>query len=530
MKKIQSSTTIVLFLLLLFVHGSLYSMQNDMKNSLFSSLDNGRTPYLRKNDGSLNRPSGTGIIPPSYDSGSPRERITEIIDPQPVYTAGDELHIRTRFTLTGYLGEEYNYAFVQQVIEIYLFNTITDTPTNDSSHLVWTNSTNGVPDASSSISSNPDYGWLDTTFVIPDMTTLSGMGIEAGDNVTVYQYYPSGNETSEMAGFPPIAFEDTFLLSGFAELRIVQEFVNSASGDNTFRQGGDATARIQSVTTDGDPVANVDIDITLRDKTTDNEIIIPGIGITAALEDLLGNPTTTTDASGFIDLTVNTTWPITPEDDYYFEVTGDFSTTIYKTENPDDTSTVTANFTVENEWDYVTLDFVSAVPDPLDPPNSNDTIVTFQVEALYAYETDGYYNPQNIPVNATLDAPIEGVTLTFYTGYTDNGSGWANTDLNGHVRFKISAGFPIPFQSKTPTITATADLQNNLTPSNSYPYVSPPQPHLFMRNSTEGLILTESQIISIDPDFWIGDIVFIGDNTTGGQIRPGEAAVLEYEV
>lgn len=528
-KKCQSSRTIFLFLLLFFVHLSLYFIQSDMNYSLFSSSGNGEIPYLGKNDFPNNYPSDAGIIPSLTGSGSPRARINEIIDPKPVYTPGDEIHIRNRFeiSLTDPYGN--HYAFVQQVIEIYLFAS-SDPRTNDSSHLVWTDSTNGVPDGNAAISANLAYGWLDTTFIIPDLTTLTDMGISAGDEVVIYQFYPSGNTTSRMAGYPPFGYEDTFLLSGFAELRIVQEFTNTASGDNTFRQGGEATARIQSVTTDGDPVADVDISVTLRNKTTDNEIILPGIGITAALEDLLGNPSTTTDANGFIDLSVYSTWPITPEDSYYFEVTGDFSTTIYKTENVDNTSTVTANFIIENEWDTVTLNFVSAVPDPLNPPNSNDTIVTFQAEALYAYGAAEYYYPQNIPVNATLDAPIEGVTLTFNTGYTDNGSGWANTDSNGLIQFKISAGFPIPFQSKTPTITATADLQNTLLPNNSYPYVSPPQPHLFMRNSTEGLILTENQMISIDPDFWIGDIVFIGDNTTGGQIRPGEAAILEYEV
>ncbi|MHA2245347.1 MAG: hypothetical protein ACXADY_10310, partial [Candidatus Hodarchaeales archaeon] len=54
------------------------------------------------------------------------------------------------------------------------------------------------------------------------------------------------------------------------------------------------------------------------------------------------------------------------------------------------------------------------------------------------------------------------------------------------------------------------------------------EPHRFLQNSTGGKIVSKTQMISIDPDFWIGEIVRFDRNTSS--IQPGETAVLYFEV
>jgi hypothetical protein len=70
-------------------------------------------------------------------------------------------------------------------------------------------------------------GWINFSYTIPDMSTLqSTFGISAGENVSIYQYYPGGslNTTAKIENVDPFGFTDNFTLSGFATISAATEF------------------------------------------------------------------------------------------------------------------------------------------------------------------------------------------------------------------------------------------------------------------------------------------------------------------
>ncbi len=478
-------------------------------------------------------PPQSGIYRNKDAQNSPYYSIAKIDPEKAIYFPEETISVTNRFNS----AQTGSWAIVSQVISIYLhkhdYTNLTDV-----NHLIATAVTNGTP-VIPSISNDLTEGIIDVSFTIPEMTNLTNRyGISPGDNVSLYQYYPGGstNTTAKIENVDPFAKIDYFVVSGFSTLaEEIPGFINTASSDNTFRQGEEATVilKAQSGTT---PLSGLTVDIELHDGTTHALIPYGNQGITYNLLDMTTSiPSTTTDANGELRLNVTTTYPTTLENDYYFILNTTIDTADGFTENFDGSNNATnyaestTNFTISNEMDVVTVEFVSAVPSPpIAPPNENSTLVTFRVNLDYAYTTD-IYQVSGIPVNATLNSYPTGVNLQFATGFIDNGTGWAMTNTTGHIQFVITAGFPIPYQLKTPTITAIADLRNNNAPAGSYPSSYPNNPHRFMRSST-GMVTVSSagNIISIDPDFWIGDISL--NSITATSIRPGESATLVFEV
>ncbi len=477
----------------------------------------------------------SGIYRNKESQKSPYFSITEIEPDKTIYFPGEIISVSNRFNS----AQTGNWAIINQNISIYL-HKYDYTNLTDSNHLIASAVTNGTP-VIPAISNDPTEGKIEASFTIPDMTDLSTKyGISPGDNVSIYQYYPGGstNTTAKIENVNPFAKIDYFIVSGFSALTEVNPgFVNIASGDNTFRQGEEASVVLKaySGTT---PLSGLTVSADLYDGTTDAPISSGGPeGISYNLLDMSTNlPSTLTDANGELRLNVTTTYPTTLENDYYFIL----NTTIdpvsgYFTEHYDGNDPLTnyadstSNFTILNEMDVASVEFVSAVPSTsIAPPNENSTLVTFRVDLDYAYTSD-IYQVAGIPVNATLDSHPTGITLQFATGFLDNGSGWAITNGSGIVQFTITAGFPIPYQLKTPTITAVADLRSTNAPAGPYPSSYPNNPHRFMRSST-GILTASSggDMISIDPDFWIGDISL--NSITSTSIRPGESAILVFEV
>jgi hypothetical protein len=478
-------------------------------------------------------PPQSGIYRNKDSQNSLYYSIAEINPDKAVYFPEETISVTNRFNS----AQTGSWAIVSQVISIYLHKH-DYTNLTDENHLITTAETNGTPTIPS-ISNDITEGIIDVSFTIPEMTNLTNKyGISPGDNVSIYQYYPGGstNTTAKIENVDPFAKTDYFIISGFSTLTEVNPgFNNTASGDETFSQGEEATVvlKAQSGTT---PLPGLTVDIKLHDGTTDALIPNGNQGINYNLLDMTTSlPSTTTDANGELRLNVTTTYPTTPENNYYFILNTTIDTADGFTKNYDgfDNATnfadSTSNFTILNEKDIATLEFVDAKPSPpIAPPNENSTLVTFKVNLDYAYTSD-IYQVTGIPVNATLDSYPTGVNLQFAAGFVDNGTGWAMTNSSGIVRFLITAGFPIPYQLKTPIITAFADLRSNNAPAGSYPNSYPNNPHRFIR--TSGGLLTASSagnIISIDPDFWIGDISL--NSITTASIRPGESSTLVFEV
>ncbi|MFX0185150.1 MAG: hypothetical protein ACFE95_18875 [Candidatus Hodarchaeota archaeon] len=544
MKKVQHVTTFLLFSLLLIAFPTqiiMHLYQIDLNTSPSSSSSEKDVIPLRTRDPLPIVPPGYGIIPLSGDSRNP---FASIVSPKPEYFPGDSIRVRNRFESPEFAGtSKEGWALVQQEIMIFLSeNGTRPNPLNTTIHSSWVNDhwikntiTNGLPenypDPGAAISSDINEGISDTTFTIPDINTLNTQyGIQPGDLVEIYQFYPSGNETSWMQDLNPFGFSDTFTFSAYASLSS-QGLKNNASNDETFRQGENASTTIKAQS-GLDLIENVSISVTLYDST--DTVVANGTNdFWYYLRDDTGNPNTTTNVNGELTLIVNTSYPASPEGTYYFNVSGDFRWTIYNTSNYDgaDPTTnwdnITISFTIENEMDIVTLNYISALPKgeypgdpPLDPPNANITIVRFQAEAAYAY--GGTYNPVNLPVNATLENKPSGVILAVANGFTRIGY-WGYTDSSGFIEFNITVNFPYLWYDIISNFKAIADLQDTSAPT--YP---PSSPHRFMRNSTNGFKATASQQISIDPDFWLGDTAVYSINTTA--IRPGEAARVEFEV
>ncbi len=530
-KEIRNGITLFLLVVLtftFFVQGSAYFFQFNSISTRYSSNGTDSVMPLRKNIPSQSNTPPTGIIPISR---APRGSINEIVDELDQYFPESSIRIRNRFTIPAGL------AIVQQVIYIFLFEASVDVQTmidegnrsdpTTSTFYVHQATTNGTPAGTASYSTDPSHGWIDTTFLIPNMTRLGEMGISSDDYVDIFQYYPAHNRSDSSIG-TTITRIDTFKLSAVAEFSSAG-FVNDASNSDTFRSGENATTTLtaQSGTT---PIDNVTVTISnFYNKSDDVEITNPAaIGIFYELREVsTGTPRTTTDVNGELELFVNTTYLTTPEGEYYFNVTADFTGTDFYSTGYKKVTSITANFTIENAMDTATLSITNVEPDPLNPPNENNTIVTAQVQVLNVY--DGFYYPANIPINATLEKE-SGVSISFEGTYPDNGSGWTHTDLSGQVKFVISSGFPIPYEAITPILTVTADLKSSAAPGGAYPTGHPDGPHRFMQNSGGLKIDTETRAISISPDFWLGDIEYVGSNVTDDKIRPGETAELYYEV
>lgn len=451
-----------------------------------------------------------------------------------VFAPGRNIHLRSRFNTT----EIPSYAVVNQDIKIFL-NPPSDPISTDSKYLHVTGSTNGPsPPIVPAFTTNSLYGWLDTIITLPDMNWFTNNGISAGDTVTIHQYYPSGNVSSLIQGIDPISVLDNFTLVGFATISEVGSFVNPNSNDASFRPGEGASVLLKAES-EGTSISGVEVSCDLR--YSNNGSIIPNgtNGMEYYLEDkTTGNPSTTTDGSGEIRLRVSTTYPDTPEVNYYINITGDFDGTGYFTENYDGSPSSnyhssSANFTINNEEDTVSVQFITATgftssdPKgdngswPLNPPRENITIVTFRVQATTVYNGSSTYYLKNIPVNATLDfggGNPEGVYLNG-AGFKYNGS-WAFTNATGYVEFNITAIYPTLWRDKTPTINAIANIKNGSAPI--YPVTSP---HRFL---TQGNI-TGSQVISIDPDYQVGWI-YNSWQLNDHNIRPGENTTLRTRI
>ncbi|PWI49736.1 hypothetical protein CEE45_01000 [Candidatus Heimdallarchaeota archaeon B3_Heim] len=492
---------------------------------------------LRDPDLDTNPLPQSGIYRNKDSQNSPYYSIAEIEPNKAIYFPEETISVANRFNS----AQTGSYAIVSQVIYLYL-NSSTITNLSDTTHLIATTVTNGTHAKDyPAISDDQTYGMIDVTFTIPEMTNLTNRyGISPGDNVSIFQYYPGGstNTTAKIENVVAFAKIDYFTVSGFSTLTEVNPgFINTASGDETFRQGEEASVvlKAQSGTT---PLSGLIVDVKLHDGTTHTLISNGGPqGISYNLLDMTtGLPSTTTNGNGELRLNVTTTYPTTPENNYYFVL----NTTIdplsgYFTENYDGSNAVTnyadshANFTIENEMDIAVVELVSVNPSsPIAPPNENYTLVTFRVDLFYAYSSD-IYQVAGIFVNATLDSYPTGVNLKFADDFNDNSSGWAATNASGMIQFNITAGFPIPYQLKTPTITVVADLQHNNAPAGSYPSSYPNNPHRFIR-STGGMLTVSSagDTISIDPDFWVGLISL--NSITSTNIRPGESTTLVFEV
>lgn len=491
---------------------------------------------LRKDPPQIRIPDvQTGIISSGATTGpnAPRQPRLEIVNQKPVFFPGDSIRVRNRFST----NEDPTYAVLNLNVSIYLhkqgYSSLTDP-----NHWFRNETTNfTAPLPTVPISNDPSQGWMDVTFQIPSISELTNYGIASGDNVTIYQYCQPNN-TKFLEGLSPITFADNFTLSAFALVGAKGTgFVNNATSDSTFRQGENATAIIR-VFAGSDNIPNVSITATLYDSS-DTPIANNTSGITYYLTNSSGTSQTYTDGNGELKLTVNTSYPTVPQDSYYFNITADLFGTGYFSRFYDpgtpsvniEFNSADFNFTVQNEMDTVDLQLISAVPQPLDPPNQNITIVTFRVRALYVYGIPGtYYYPANMPVNVTLNSYPAGVTLSIAKGFTDNGSAdWALTNGSGYVAFNITASFPTLYLDDIiKNITGRVNLQNDIAPQYPYHTALSPQPHRFMRNATNGVNASWTEAISIDPDFWVGNIYLASIDTT--IIRPGDSAKLTFEV
>ena len=292
-------------------------------------------PQLRDPEIGIVKNPRSGIVDETgYDSPS-HYSIAEIVDEAPSYFPGDSIHIRNRFSS----AQTGTWAVVSQVVQIFLHKS-DYTNYTDIDHLVATAVTNGSvePDAPA-ISPNPDEGWIDISFTIPELTNLSTRyGIAPGDNVSIYQYYPGGSEntTAMIENILPIAFSDYFNLSGYSIISpVFPGFINPASGNNSFRQGENASVILKS-SSGPDNVSNVGITVTLHYTSDNGTIANNSNGMTYFLRDVVsGNPSTQTDVNGEIELIIITSLTTTAEDNYFFNITGDFTGTGYVTPNYD---------------------------------------------------------------------------------------------------------------------------------------------------------------------------------------------------
>ncbi|MFX0206047.1 MAG: hypothetical protein ACFFDT_08665, partial [Candidatus Hodarchaeota archaeon] len=542
MKEFRNGKTLFLLVFTIFVfsaQGSQYFFQF-LNAYLQSPLYTDRLAPLQEDILSPIDIPQTGIIPPLRNTSTPKGTINEIIGGQGQYFPGGEISVRNQFELV----QDSGIYIVEQDIYIFLFEetswtiqemidecNVTDVDGkfigNQSAHHVHTATTNGTqPDPTKpSLSDLVTDGWINTTFTISPIGTLNEIGIQSDDNVTIFQYYPALNVSESRIGRDYSSYKtDRFQLSSVATFTSPDGFINDASKDSTFRQGENATAVFTAASgTTG--IDNVIITIEgLYNKSDNSEITDPGsLGIQYAL---LGS---TTNASGDIELVVNTTY-VTPEGGYYFNVTADFTWTSFYTENYGKITNTTADFTVQNEWDYVDFIELQAIPPSLDPPEHNTTIVTVRVRAQYAYDTQPYYYLTDLPVTATLDSYPLGVTLTIIPGFVaaSGSPGYFLTNSSGQIAYNITAEYPILYSDIVSNIEFTANLTSLATPI--YPYTSGTyrSPHRFLRGVGETLSISTDEDVSINPDFWVGDIRYVDTNVTS--IRPGESALVKYEV
>ncbi|MHA2202471.1 MAG: hypothetical protein ACW991_02165, partial [Candidatus Hodarchaeales archaeon] len=539
MKEIRNGTTLFLIFIVIFAfsaQGSQQVLQLLCLNSP-SSLETDKVKPLRKNTLLPVHTPRTGIIPNSNKPRSPRGSINDIEEEQDQYFPGSNISIRNQFEIL-YPGS--GYSVIGQVIYIFLFEEGTAQSTmaaqgditNSSIYFVHNATTNGdyFTREGAALSTNVSHGWIETTFEIPEIGQLTEMGIESDDNVTIFQYYPAQNVSKSSLGTDfNITRTDTFQLSSVATFTS-EGFVNDASSDEVFRQGENATTLLTAAS-GATGIDNVTVTISgLYNKSNDVEITDPAsLGIQYELRDpLLGTPSTTTNTDGEIELFVNTT-DSTLEGGYYFNVTADFTWTSFYTENYGKKTNATADFTVQNVWDYVDFVELQAVPPSLDPPVQNTTIVTVRLRAQYAYDTQPYYYLREIPVTASLDSYPTGVTLAVAPGFAFSGTpGYYLTNSTGQIAFNITAEYPLLYSDIVSNINITANLTSVSKPI--YPYTSSTYrlPHRFLRGAGDTLYISTDDDVSINPDFWIGDIRYSDSNTTN--IHPGESALVKYEV
>ena len=539
-KEIWKSTTLLLTFFMIFALLGQGSLQFIYSNSQFHVYNENLTPLHQNISSPVDTPQ-TGIIPPLRNL-SPRERINNITNEQDQYFPGSSITITNRFNLTN--PDHVDYCVIEQDVYIFLFEETSWTPqemitesnktdgtgkyiSNDTAQCIYyvhTTTTNGTKSGTgASLSADPAEGWINTTFTIPDISTLNTMGIQSDDNVTIFQFYPSLNVSESRIGTDFFIYHtDRFQVSSVATFTS-EGFINDESGDETFRQGGNATA-ILTAASGASGIDNVTITIDgLYNKSNDVEITNPSsLGIDYPR---LGF---TTNASGEIELSVNTSYS-TPESEYYFIVSANFTRTSFYTENYGKITNTTANFTVLNEWDYVEFVELQAEPSSLAPPESNTTIVTVRARAQYAYDTQPYYYLSGLPVNATLDSYPAGVTLTVLPGYTPSGTpGYYLTNDTGLIAFNITAEYPILYKDIVSNINFTANLTNTTLPIYPYTSGSVRSPHRFLRGTGDTLYVSDDVDISINPDFWVGNIHYSWSNVTN--IRPGESADVRFEV
>jgi hypothetical protein len=549
LKKPQRVTTLLLCSLLLIAFSTqviLHLSQIDPNTWIFTSSEDKQVDPLRKEIPKTNNPSEYGIIPLSDNLRSPYARI---VNPLQEYLPEDSIRVKNRFQPFEFNGTSLEgYALVQQTIMLFLSkNGTRPDPLNTTLHSSWINdhwiindSTNGIPQypGGPAISDNLDHGVLDVIFQIPDIITLNNQyNIVPGDLVEIYQFYPSGNITSQMQGLDPFGFSDTFNLSAYASISPIDYITQGTGGGNSRLRQGDNGSTILNARWGTDNIPDVEVGVTLHDASDDSVIANGSLGFAINLYNVTtGSTSKYTDNNGNLKLFLDTTYPTTPLGSYYFNVTGDFTGTGYNTSHPSNITFVYIPFTIANDMDNVTIELISArgyttnkdiddtVPGSLDPPNENITIVTFRVTATNYYTGSNYY-PAGVPVNITLDNFPYGITLSIVNGLTNGSSYWFITNATGYITCNITANFPPTFQDKIVNITAVANFQNNIAPS--YPMV---RIHRFMHsnNPVHREYASDSHLISIDPDFWVGDVRVIYINTS--DIRPGESARLVLEV
>ncbi|MHA1972392.1 MAG: hypothetical protein ACTSW1_05355 [Candidatus Hodarchaeales archaeon] len=529
MKKSQSIISLTFFSLLLISNiaflklGNFYSLANDTSNSVET---HGLIPPLQNNNHNSD-PIFSDAGTKNIENNKEIPPVLSIVGNPPYkFFPGDEIHIETRFTIPNS-----NYAIVDHNVSIFLFKEGDSNPLNPEYFLKNT-TTNGTVASGVPISLDPQEGWINTTITVPSIDDLQTKhGVLPGDNVSIYQYIDP-TKTKGVESVSPYAYIDNFTLAALPSISVNGGFTNDASDDNEFRQGENASL-ILTARSGSDPVENVIISCELFN--TSNDAVIANdsgtTGFTYYLRDVTtGNPSNKTDANGELKLIIDTLYPTAPEGNYYINITGDYALTSYYFPSVPETryANSSATFILNNEMDTATITIESAVPsDYISPPNENYTVVTARVSISYVYTGTTYYLA-NIPVRAILDSYPAGVNLSIANGFPDNGSGWTLTNSSGYVKFNITSNYPIPYQLKTPTITVEADLRSNSAPASPYPSGPPSQPHRFIRGPSDQLVITDSQLISIDPEFIIAQIGLNWMNTT--TIRPGEAAVIEFEV
>ncbi|MFX0149282.1 MAG: hypothetical protein ACFFAJ_00735 [Candidatus Hodarchaeota archaeon] len=547
MKKNQRVTTFLLCSLLLIAFSTqvvLNLSQIDLNVSIFSSSGEKNADPLRKEIPIPNIPSEYGIIPPLGDLRHP---FASIVNPQPEYFPNDYIQVRNRFSSPEFPGTGLEgYALVQQTIMLFLSKNGTrpeplDNKTWMNQHWVINTTTNGLPKypGGPAVSDVLSEGVMDITFQIPDISTLkNNHGIAPGDLVEIYQFYPSGNITSQMQDLNPFGFSDTCTITAYATVSPTDYIKQGSDGGNSRLRQGDSGSTVLNAHWGTDNIPDVEVGVTLHNASDDSTIANGSLGFWFNLQNTsTGNPTKFTDNNGNLNLSLFTTYPTTPVGSYYFNVTGNFTGTGYETAHPSNISFEYVYFTIANDMDIVTIDLISAkgyttnkdidntVPGSLDPPNENITIVTFRVTATNNYTDEDYY-PANVPVNITLDNFPFGITLSIVNGVTNGSSYWFITNSTGYITCNITSNFPPTFQDKIVNIKAVANFQNNIAPS----YDPMFSIHRFMQsnNPLNRKNVSDSHLISIDPDFWVGEVQIIAINNT--EIRPGESVKLVFEV